>query len=325
MKNILITGGAGFIGSHLVKYFVKKYKNYNIINLDKLTYASNISFLDEIKNFENYFFVQADICDLEQIKEIFNKYKISNVIHLAAESHVDNSIENALEFAKTNILGTINLLELCRKNWNKTKNNLFYHISTDEVFGTLDESGIFNENSKYDPHSPYSASKASADHFVRAFCDTHKLPIIVSNCSNNYGPNQHKEKLLPTVINSLINKSKIPIYGDGLNIRDWLYVEDHVEAIDLIFHKGIIGETYCIGGENEIKNIDLIKMIIKEYDLIQQNKNSSIDLISFVEDRLGHDFRYAIDISKIKNELGWKPKTSISLGLKKTINWYLND
>ena len=325
MKNILITGGAGFIGSHLVKYFVKKYKNYNIINLDKLTYASNISFLDEIKNFENYFFVQADICDLEQIQEIFNKYKISNVIHLAAESHVDNSIENALEFAKTNILGTINLLELCRKNWNKIKNNLFYHISTDEVFGTLDESGIFNENSKYDPHSPYSASKASADHFVRVFSDTHKLPVIVSNCSNNYGPNQHKEKLLPTVINSLINKSKIPIYGNGLNVRDWLYVEDHVEAIDLIFHKGIIGETYCIGGENEIKNIDLIKMIIKEYDLIKTNKNSSIDLISFVEDRLGHDFRYAIDISKIKNELGWKPKTSISLGLKKTINWYLND
>jgi len=325
MKNILITGGAGFIWPHLLKYFVNKYKNYNIINLDKLTYASNISFLDEIKNFENYFFVQADICDLKQIKEIFNKYKISNVIHLAAESHVDNSIENALEFAKTNILGTINLLELCRKNWNKIKNNLFYHISTDEVFGTLDESGIFNENSKYDPHSPYSASKASADHFVRAFCDTHKLPVIVSNCSNNYGPNQHKEKLLPTVIHSLINKSKIPIYGDGLNVRDWLYVEDHVEAIDLIFHKGIIGETYCIGGENEIKNIDLIKMIIKEYDLIKTNKNSSIDLISFVEDRLGHDFRYAIDISKIKNELGWKPKTSISLGLKKTINWYLND
>ena len=324
MKNILITGGAGFIGSHLVKYFVKKYKNYNIINLDKLTYASNISFLDEIKNFENYFFVQADICDLEQIREIFNKYKISNVIHLAAESHVDNSIENALEFAKTNILGTINLLELCRKNWNKKENNLFYHISTDEVFGTLDESGIFNENSKYDPHSPYSASKASADHFVRAFCDTHKLPVIVSNCSNNYGPNQHKEKLLPTVIKSLINKSKIPIYGDGLNIRDWLYVEDHVEAIDLIFHKGIIGETYCIGGENEIKNIDLIKMIIKEYDLIQQNKSSSIDLISFVEDRLGHDFRYAIDISKIKDELGWKPKTNLSEGLNKTLNWYIN-
>ena len=324
MKNILITGGAGFIGSHLVKYFVKKYKNYNIINLDKLTYASNVSFLDEIKNFENYFFVQGDICDIEKIQEVFNKYKISNVIHLAAESHVDNSIENALEFAKTNILGTINLLELCRKNWNKKKNNLFYHISTDEVFGTLDESRIFDENSKYDPHSPYSASKASADHFVRAFYDTHKLPIIVSNCSNNYGPNQHKEKLIPTVINSLVNKKKIPIYGNGLNVRDWLYVEDHVKAIDLIFHKGIIGETYCIGGENEIKNIDLIKMIIKEYDSLLQNNNSSIDLISFVKDRLGHDYRYAIDISKIKNELGWEPETNIDEGLKNTLNWYLN-
>ncbi len=325
MKNILITGGAGFIGSHLVKYFVKKYKNYNIINLDKLTYASNISFLDEIKNFENYFFVEADICDLIKIEEIFNKYKISNVIHLAAESHVDNSIENALEFAKTNILGTINLLELCRKNWNKKENNLFYHISTDEVFGTLDEFGVFSENSKYDPHSPYSASKASADHFVRAFYDTHKLPVIISNCSNNYGPNQHKEKLIPTVINSLIKNTKIPIYGNGLNVRDWLYVDDHVEAIDLIFHKGIIGETYCIGGENEIKNIDLIKMIIDEYDLLQQKNNSSIDLLSFVKDRLGHDYRYAINISKIKNELDWKPKTSIGVGLQKTINWYLND
>jgi dTDP-glucose 4,6-dehydratase len=325
MKNILITGGAGFIGSHLVKYFVKKYKNYNIINLDKLTYASNISFLDEINKFKNYFFVEADICDLNKIEEIFNKYKISNVIHLAAESHVDNSLENALEFAKTNILGTINLLELCRKNWNKKENNIFYHISTDEVFGTLDEFGVFSENSKYDPHSPYSASKASADHFVRAFYDTHKLPVIVSNCSNNYGPNQHKEKLIPTVINSLIKHTKIPIYGNGLNVRDWLYVEDHVEAIDLIFHKGIIGETYCIGGENEIKNIDIIKMIIREYDLIQQNKNSSIDLISFIKDRLGHDYRYAIDISKIKNELGWEPKTSIYKGLKKTLNWYLNN
>jgi dTDP-glucose 4,6-dehydratase len=325
MKNILITGGAGFIGSHLVKYLVKKYKDYNIINLDKLTYASNISFLYEIKNFENYYFIEADICDLKKIEKIFIKYKISDVIHLAAESHVDNSIENALEFAKTNILGTINLLELARKKWNKKKNNLFYHISTDEVFGTLNESGIFSENSKYDPHSPYSASKASADHFVRAFYDTHKLPVIVSNCSNNYGPNQNKEKLIPTVINSLINKTKIPVYGDGLNVRDWLYVEDHVEAIDLIFHRGVIGETYCIGGQNEIKNIDLIQMIIEKYDLIQQNKNSSRDLISFVEDRLGHDFRYAIDISKINNNLGWKPKTKISLGLKKTLDWYLND
>ena len=325
MKNILITGGAGFIGSHLVKHFVKKYKNYNIINLDNLTYASNLSFLDEINSFENYSFVKADICNLNKIEEIFIKYKISDIIHLAAESHVDNSIENASEFAKTNIIGTINLLELSRNSWNNKNNNLFYHISTDEVFGTLNESGFFSENSKYDPHSPYSASKASADHFVRAFYDTHKLPVILSNCSNNYGPNQHKEKLIPTVINSLINNTKIPIYGNGLNVRDWLYVEDHVEAIDLIFHKGVVGETYCIGGENEIKNIDLIKMIIKEYDIIYYNKNSSIDLISFVKDRLGHDFRYAIDITKIKNELGWKPKTSISKGLKKTLDWYLND
>ena len=325
MRNILITGGAGFIGSHLVKHFVKKYKNYNIINVDKLTYASNVHSLKEINNFKNYTFVQADICNSNEIEEIFKNNKISSIIHLAAESHVDNSIENALEFAKTNILGTINLLEVSRKNWTNSSNNLFYHISTDEVFGSLNENGIFNENSNYDPHSPYSASKASADHFARAFYDTHKLPVIISNCSNNYGPNQHNEKLIPTVINSLINKSKIPVYGNGLNIRDWLYVEDHVEAIDLIFHNGTIGETYCIGGENEIKNIDIKKLIIKEFDDIQQNKNSSIDLISYVDDRLGHDYRYAIDISKIKNELGWEPKTNIDKGLRNTLNWYLND
>ena len=326
MRNILITGGAGFIGSHLVKYFVKKYTNYNIINVDKLTYASNVDFLKEISSFKNYKFVQADICDLKKIETIFEKYNFSDVIHLAAESHVDNSIENALEFARTNILGTINLLELSRKNWaNKNNNNLFYHISTDEVFGSLNDYGIFSENSKYDPHSPYSASKASADHFVKAFYDTHKLPVIISNCSNNYGPNQHNEKLIPTVINSLVNKRKIPVYGDGLNVRDWLYVKDHVEAIDVIFHEGSIGETYCIGGKNEIKNIDLIKLIIKEFDDIQQNKNSSIDLISYVEDRPGHDYRYAIDISKIKNELGWEPRTKIDFGLKNTLNWYLHD
>ena len=325
MRNILITGGAGFIGSHLVKYFVKKYTNYNVINIDKLTYASNVDFLNEISSFKNYKFVQADICNLKKIELIFEKYNISDVIHLAAESHVDNSIENSLEFAKNNILGTINLLELSRKNWVNKRNNLFYHISTDEVFGSLNENGIFNENSKYDPHSPYSASKASADHFVRAFYDTHKLPVIISNCSNNYGPNQHNEKLIPTVINSLIKRSKIPVYGNGLNIRDWLYVEDHVEAIDMIFHNGIVGETYCIGGENEIKNIDLIKLIIKEFDNIKQNKNSSVDFISFVSDRLGHDYRYGVDISKIKNELGWEPKTNISQGLKNTLNWYLND
>ena len=325
MKNILITGGAGFIGSHVVNHFVKKYSDYNIVNLDKLTYASNVDFLNEISSFKNYTFVKADICNFGKIQEVFVKYKITDVIHLAAESHVDNSIENALEFAKTNIIGTINLLELSRKNWNKKNNNLFYHISTDEVFGTLDENEIFREESRYDPHSPYSASKASADHFVRAFYDTHKLPIIISNCSNNYGPNQHKEKLIPTVINSLINKSKIPVYGNGLNIRDWLYVEDHVEAIDLIFHRGNVGETYCIGGNNEIRNLDLIKLIIKEFDYIKQNKNLSIDLISFVKDRLGHDYRYAIDILKINSELGWEPKTNIDKGIKNTLNWYLND
>ena len=325
MKNILITGGAGFIGSHVVKHFVKKYSDYNIVNLDKLTYASNLNFLLDISASDNYTFVQADICNFSKIQKVFLKYKITDVIHLAAESHVDNSIENALEFAKTNILGTINLLELSRKNWNKKNKNLFYHISTDEVFGTLDESGIFREESRYDPHSPYSASKASADHFVRAFYDTHKLPVIVSNCSNNYGPNQHKEKLIPTVINSLINKSRIPVYGNGLNVRDWLYVEDHVEAIDLIFHRGNVGETYCIGGNNEIRNLDLIKLIIKQFDSIKKYKNSSIDLINFVKDRLGHDYRYAIDISKIRNELGWKPKTSIDIGLKNTLNWYINE
>ena len=325
MKNILITGGAGFIGSHVVKRFVKKYSDYNIVNLDKLTYASNLNFLLDISASDNYTFIQADICDFSKIQEVFLKYKITDVIHLAAESHVDNSIENALEFANTNIIGTINLLELSRKNWNKKNKNLFYHISTDEVFGTLDESGIFREESRYDPHSPYSASKASADHFVRAFYDTHKLPVVVSNCSNNYGPNQHKEKLIPTVINSLINKSKIPVYGNGLNVRDWLYVEDHVEAIDLIFHRGNVGETYCIGGNNEIRNLDLIKLIIKQFDSIKKYKNSSIDLINFVKDRLGHDYRYAIDISKIRNELGWEPKTSIDIGLKNTLNWYMNE
>ena len=325
MKNILITGGAGFIGSHVVNHFVKKYSDYNIVNLDKLTYASNVDFLNEISSFKNYTFVKADICNFGKIQEVFVKYKITDVIHLAAESHVDNSIENALEFANTNIIGTINLLELSRKNWNKKNKNLFYHISTDEVFGTLDEKGIFREESRYDPHSPYSASKASADHFVRAFYDTHKLPVVVSNCSNNYGPNQHKEKLIPTVINSLINKTRIPVYGNGLNVRDWLYVEDHVEAIDLIFHRGSVGETYCIGGNNEIRNLDLIKLIIKQFDSIKKHKNSSIDLISFVKDRLGHDYRYAIDISKIKNELGWEPKTSIDIGLKNTLNWYMNE
>ena len=244
MKNILITGGAGFIGSHLVKHFVNKYPNYNILNIDKLTYASNIDFLNEIKNANNYNFFKIDICDLKSIFKLFEKEKITDVIHLAAESHVDKSIESSIQFGKTNVIGTLNLLEVAKANWKSNNNNLFYHISTDEVFGSLGLTKKFNEESKYDPHSPYSASKAGSDHFVRSFHDTYKLPIIISNCSNNYGPNQNKEKLIPTIIYNLINNSEIPIYGDGNNVRDWLFVEDHVNAIDLLFHNGKIGQTY---------------------------------------------------------------------------------
>ena len=325
MKNILITGGAGFIGSHLVKYFVKKYKNYNIINIDKLTYASNIKFLNEIENENNYNFFELDICNLDSMLKLFDKKKITHVIHLAAESHVDKSIESSIEFGKSNVLGTLNLLEAAKNNWKSNDEKLFYHISTDEVFGTLGEKGKFNEESKYDPHSPYSASKAASDHFVRAFHDTYKLPIIISNCSNNYGPNQNKEKLIPTIIYNLMTNTEIPIYGDGKNIRDWLFVEDHVDAIDLLFHKGKIGETYCIGGENEHSNIELTKKIISIYssitgiDSIKLNK-----LIKYVTDRLGHDKRYAIDITKIKNEFNWFPKTNLEKGLSETIKYYLN-
>ena len=325
MKNILITGGAGFIGSHLVKYFVKKYKNYNIINIDKLTYASNIKFLNEIENENNYNFFKLDICNLDSMLKLFNEKKITHVIHLAAESHVDKSIESSIEFGKSNVLGTLNLLEAAKNNWKSNYEKLFYHISTDEVFGTLGEKGKFNEESKYDPHSPYSASKAASDHFVRAFHDTYKLPVIISNCSNNYGPNQNKEKLIPTIIYNLITNTDIPIYGDGKNIRDWLFVEDHVDAIDLLFHKGKIGETYCIGGENELSNIELTKKIISIYSSITGIDNIKLNkLIKYVTDRLGHDKRYAIDITKIKNEFNWIPKTNLEKGLSDTIKYYLN-
>ncbi len=326
MKNILITGGAGFIGSHLVKHFVKKYPNYHILNVDKLTYASNIKFLNEIENKNNYSFFKIDICDFKSILKLFKDKKITDVIHLAAESHVDKSIESSIEFGKSNVLGTLNLLEAAKLNWKSKNKNLFYHISTDEVFGTLGEKGKFDEKTKYDPHSPYSASKAASDHFVRAFFDTYNLPILISNCSNNYGPNQNKEKLIPTIIYNLINDTKIPIYGDGKNIRDWLFVEDHINAIDLLFHKGKIGDTYCVGGKNEVSNIDITKKIISIYgsitgkNIVELNKK-----IIFVKDRLGHDYRYAINISKIKKELNWIPKTNYVLGLKKTVNWYLND
>ena len=325
MKNILITGGAGFIGSHLVKRFVKKYPDYNIYNFDSLTYAGNLNNLREIENKKNYNFFKIDINNHKEIIELFRIKEISDVIHLAAESHVDKSIESSYEFAKTNVLGTLSLLEACRKTWKQPyKNNVFYHISTDEVYGSLGLDGSFNEKSKYDPNSPYSASKASSDHFVRAYHKTHNLPILISNCSNNYGPFQHNEKFIPNVLNSLIKGEKIPIYGDGKNIRDWLFVGDHCDAIELVFKNGTIGETYNIGGGYEISNIDLAKLLIKIFDEINLNPvGFSEKLIHFVDDRAGHDFRYAIDHNKITKQLGWKPKTNFQHGIIETVKWYL--
>ena len=326
MKNILITGGAGFIGSHVVKRFVNNYPNYNIYNIDNLTYAGNLENLEEIKDKKNYFFFKIDINNHKEVLKLFFEKNITDVIHLAAESHVDKSIENSFQFAKTNVLGTVSLLEASRSLWDlNSKNNIFYHISTDEVYGSLGLDGSFNEISKYDPNSPYSASKASSDHFVRAYHKTYGLPILISNCSNNYGPNQHIEKLIPNIINSLIKQIKIPIYGDGKNIRDWLFVDDHCDAIELIFNKGKNGETYNIGGDYEISNIDLAKSIIKIYDEINlKPPGISKKLIQFISDRPGHDFRYAIDFSKIKNDLGWNPKTKFNTGIRETINWYIS-
>ena len=327
MKNILITGGAGFIGSHLVKFFVKKYSNYNIINLDNLTYAGNLENLKKISDYPNYKFEKIDICDFKNVKKTLEKYRIEAVINLAAESHVDRSIENPFSFAKTNIMGTLSLLQACKNYWGKELNNkLFYHVSTDEVYGSLGEKGLFNETTPYEPHSPYSASKASSDHFVRAFHDTYKLPIVISNFSHNYGPHQYPEKLIPLLINTIITTKSIPIYGDGKNIRDWLYVEDHIFAIDLIFHKSKIGKTYNIGGNNEITNNQIANTLIAKLDKkLKRTKGKSKNLIQYVEDRLGHDRRYAIDSSKIKNELGWNPKHTFEIGIDKTIDWYLNN
>jgi len=325
--NVLITGGAGFIGSHVVRLFVTNYPQYQIYNLDVLSYAGNLDNLTDLKNKENYTFIKGDICDIELIKNIFKKYKISRVIHLAAESHVDRSIVDPFSFAKTNVMGTLNLLQVAKESWQDSyMNKLFYHISTDEVYGSLDQDGLFSELSKYDPHSPYAASKASSDHFVRSYRDTYGLPVVISNCSNNYGPNQFPEKLIPLVINNIINNKSIPVYGHGQNIRDWLYVEDHASAIDAIFHNGKLGDTYNVGGLNEWKNIDLIKTIIKIVDrLLKRKVGTSEKLINYVTDRPGHDFRYAINTNKINKELGWKPSLQFEEGIEKTVAWYLNN
>ena len=328
VKNILITGGAGFIGSHVVRSFVNKYPNYNIINLDLLTYAGNLLNLKDVEDISNYSFVKEDICDFEAMQSIFKNYNINGVIHLAAESHVDRSITDPFSFAKTNVMGTLNLLQAAREQWGEDFNNkLFYHVSTDEVYGELDfNDAPFTEKTSYDPHSPYSASKASSDHFVRAYRDTYGMPIVISNCSNNYGPNQFPEKLIPLFINNICNNKPLPVYGKGDNIRDWLYVEDHARAIDIVYHKGRRGETYNIGGFNEWKNIDLIHLLVKVADrLLGRAEGTSEKLITYVTDRAGHDFRYAIDAYKIKNELGWEPSLQFEEGLQKTVHWYLEN
>ena len=330
-RNILITGGAGFIGSHVVRLFVKKYPEYNIINLDKLTYAGNLANLTDIEQEPNYTFVKADICDFDTVCEIFDKYDIDGVIHLAAESHVDRSIKDPFTFARTNVLGTLSLLQAARLNWEakpeKYEGKLFYHISTDEVYGALEfDDTLFTEQTKYDPHSPYSASKASSDHFVRAFHDTYGMPTVVTNCSNNYGPYQFPEKLIPLFINNIRNRRPLPVYGKGENVRDWLYVVDHARAIDIIFHKGKVADTYNIGGFNEWRNIDLIKVIIRTVDrLIGNPEGHSDSLITYVTDRAGHDLRYAIDSRKLKNELGWEPSLQFEEGIEKTVRWYLDN
>jgi dTDP-glucose 4,6-dehydratase len=327
MKSILVTGGAGFIGSHLVRLLVNKYPEYHIVNMDVLTYAGNLENLKDIEAKENYTFVKCDICDFKKVKQIFEDYKIDSVIHLAAESHVDRSIEDPFSFAQTNVMGTLSLLQAAKSYWNENfTNKVFYHVSTDEVYGSLGEEGFFTETTKYDPHSPYSASKASSDHFVRAFYDTYGLPVVISNCSNNYGSYQFPEKLIPLFINNIVNNKSLPIYGKGENVRDWLFVNDHAGAIDVIFHKGKLGETYNIGGFNEWKNIDLIKVMIKTVDrLLGRKEGASESLITYVTDRAGHDLRYAIDSTKLKDELGWEPSLQFEEGIEKTVAWYLEN
>lgn len=325
--NIVITGGAGFIGSHVVRLFVNKYPDYNIINLDKLTYAGNLENIDDVKDKPNYFFEKGDIRDLEEMRTLFEKHKVDAVIHLAAESHVDRSITDPLVFITTNVVGTATLLQVAKESWKDDyTGKKFYHVSTDEVYGSLGDEGFFYETTAYDPKSPYSASKASSDHMARAFEHTYKMPVVISNCSNNYGPFQFPEKLIPLFINNIIHNKPLPVYGEGINVRDWLYVVDHARAIDDIFHKGRSGETYNIGGHNEWRNIDLIKLLIKLTDeKLGRAAGSSDGLITYVKDRAGHDMRYAIDATKIKDELGWVPSLQFEEGLIKTIDWYLEN
>ncbi len=327
MKTILVTGGAGFIGSHVIRNLVQKHPEYRVINLDNLTYAGNLENLEDIKDQSNYQFVKGDIVDASFLSELFDTHTIDGVIHLAAESHVDRSIESPMDFINTNIIGTVNLLNACRTAWkDQLEGKLFYHISTDEVYGSLGKEGLFTEETAYDPRSPYSASKASSDHLVRAYHHTYGLPVVLSNCSNNYGPNQFPEKLIPLAIHNIIHMKPIPIYGKGENIRDWLFVKDHADAIELIFHKGETGRTYNIGGINEWTNIDLIRLLCRIMDQkLERREGTSESLITYVKDRAGHDMRYAIDSSRISDELGWSPSLTFEVGLEKTVDWYLEN
>ena len=324
--NILITGGAGFIGSHVIRRFVNKYPNYQLINFDKLTYAGNLSNLKDVDGKSNYTFVKGDICSVEDVTHVFEEHQITHVIHLAAESHVDRSIENPLEFAMTNVIGTLNLLSVAKSFWKDGKDHVFHHVSTDEVYGSLNETDLFKETTAYDPRSPYSASKASSDHFVKAFFHTYDFPIKMSNCSNNYGSHHFPEKLIPLMINNILNMQALPIYGKGENIRDWLWVEDHASAIDAIFHNGTLGETYNVGGLNEWTNIDLVNFLCRLMDeKLNREPGTSASLITYIKDRAGHDMRYAIDATKLETELGWKPSIQFEEGLSKTVDWYLEN